>query len=132
MYSWLVMRYPSAPRESISSPCHSLPLSSTPNVTFNKQHGGCFQRNKGRLPYPCTWPILPYFNGLDVVHLFLFLCVFSFCYFMFFACLYFLCEVVRILVSVISLQTPYASKLKVGVQHLNVQTFNSSNVFFFS
>ena len=62
----------------------SFPLSSTPDLTFYEQLGGCFQKSRGPLPYRCTWFMLPVFSGIRVVHLLLLLCIYDFSSLMFF------------------------------------------------
>ena len=56
---------------------------STPDLAFYEQLGGCFKKSGGRLPYRCTWCMLPAFSEVRVAHLLLLLCMNNFSYFMF-------------------------------------------------
>ena len=73
MNSWIVMVFPSVPLKPIYSTCNSFPYLFS-DLFFYGQHGGCFETSRGRLPYRCTWPMLP-------VSL---LCMYDFAYFLFF------------------------------------------------
>ena len=60
---------------------------STQHLTLYKQLSGCFEKNRGRIPYRCTWSMLLVFSGVRVAHLFKFLCFFfSFCVFFLCVC----------------------------------------------
>ena len=77
--SWIITMYPSAPWKLICSTCQfSFPLSSNPDLTFYEQLGGCFMKNIGRLPYRCTWCMLPVLSGVRVSHLHLLFCMYNF------------------------------------------------------
>ena len=49
----------------------SFSLLSTPDLTFYEKLGGCFQENRGRLPYLCSWSMLQF-----LVELLIFFCCF--------------------------------------------------------